>query len=162
MLARSAVHFMAADPQLASGGGAGSSSLRAAAEFRQMVSLLHAQGIEVLLEVRREPCWGAEQALLLCVPFHKASPERHLPHCLPSSPPSPLPLASQVDLTFTAEGTDQHPSSVSLRGLSYGSYYRSNGVSPPARLPASLPTCTPRPGPASAAAVRALLVACRG
>lgn len=36
---------------------------------------------------------------------------------------------SQVDLTFTAEGTDAHPSSLSLRGLDYGAYYRSNGVS---------------------------------
>ena len=35
----------------------------------------------------------------------------------------------QVDLTFTAEGTDAHPSSLSLRGLDYGSYYRTNGVS---------------------------------
>lgn len=37
--------------------------------------------------------------------------------------------AEQVDLTFTAEGTDAHPSSLSLRGLDYGSYYRTNGVS---------------------------------
>ena len=34
-----------------------------------------------------------------------------------------------MDLTFTAEGTDAHPSSLSLRGLDYGAYYRKNGVS---------------------------------
>lgn len=33
-----------------------------------------------------------------------------------------------MELTFTAEGTDGHPNTLSLRGLDYGSYYRSNGV----------------------------------
>jgi pullulanase/glycogen debranching enzyme len=81
LLSRAALHYMAADPQLATRDR--STSLAAAAEFRQMVAQLHEQGIEVLL---------------------------------------------QVDLTFTAEGTDAHPSSLSLRGLDYGSYYRTNGV----------------------------------
>ncbi|KAL4447190.1 hypothetical protein ABPG77_007223 [Micractinium sp. CCAP 211/92] len=33
-----------------------------------------------------------------------------------------------LELTFTAEGTDTQPNTLSLRGLDYGSYYRSNGV----------------------------------
>ncbi len=42
--------------------------------------------------------------------------------------PSPPAAPPQVDLTFTAEGTDAHPSTLSLRGLDYGSFYRQNGV----------------------------------
>jgi hypothetical protein len=34
----------------------------------------------------------------------------------------------QFELTFTAEGTDNHPTSLSLRGLDYSTYYRRNGV----------------------------------
>ncbi len=44
-----------------------------------------------------------------------------------TSPP-PAPAAWQLELTFTAEGTDTQPNTLSLRGLDYGSYYRSNGV----------------------------------
>ncbi|KAL4443720.1 hypothetical protein ABPG75_011457 [Micractinium tetrahymenae] len=80
LLSRAAVHLMAADPALARDG---STSVAAAAEFRSMVSQLHAAGIEVYL---------------------------------------------MLELTFTAEGTDSHPNPLSLRGLDYGSYYRSNGV----------------------------------
>ncbi|PSC72831.1 60S ribosomal export NMD3-like [Micractinium conductrix] len=81
LLSRAAVHLMAADPTLASDGA--SSAAAAAAEFRQMVSTLHAAGIEVIVT---------------------------------------------LEVTFTAEGTDSHPNPLSLRGLDYGSYYRSNGV----------------------------------
>lgn len=81
LMARAAVHYLAADPLLAS--TALASSAAAAAEFRHMVASLHAAGIEVLL---------------------------------------------MVDLTFTAEGTDASPHTLSLRGLDYASYYRSNGV----------------------------------
>lgn len=49
LLSRAAVHYMAADPQL--GTRDRSSSLAAAADFRQMVAQLHEQGIEVLLQV---------------------------------------------------------------------------------------------------------------
>ena len=94
MLSRAAVHFLAADPLLAaaddpsptaaaSGSGSSSSSLVAAAQFRSMVSRLHAAGVEVLL---------------------------------------------QMEPTFTAEGTDAAPATLSMRGLDYGAYYRSNGV----------------------------------
>jgi pullulanase/glycogen debranching enzyme len=48
-MARAAVHYRAADPLLAS--SALASSVAAAAEFRRMVSALHAAGIEVLLMV---------------------------------------------------------------------------------------------------------------
>lgn len=81
LLSRAAVHFMAADPSLAA--SSSSSSSTAAAEFRSMVSQLHAAGIEVMV---------------------------------------------MVELTFTAEGTDERPNPLSLRGLDYASYYRSNGV----------------------------------
>jgi pullulanase/glycogen debranching enzyme len=48
-MARAAVHYLAADPLLAS--TALASSAAAAAEFRHMVASLHAAGIEVLLMV---------------------------------------------------------------------------------------------------------------
>jgi hypothetical protein len=35
---------------------------------------------------------------------------------------------AQVDLTFTAEGTDAAPHTLSLRGLDHSSFYRANGV----------------------------------
>lgn len=48
---------MAADPQLATRDR--STSLAAAAEFRQMVAQLHEQGIEVLLQASSAPCRAA-------------------------------------------------------------------------------------------------------
>lgn len=49
VLSRAAVHYLAADPTLASSGDR-NSSLAAAAEFRQMLAQLHEAGIEVLLQ----------------------------------------------------------------------------------------------------------------
>lgn len=57
LLSRAAVHYMAADPQLATRDR--STSLAAAAEFRQMVAQLHEQGIEVLLQASCAPSWVA-------------------------------------------------------------------------------------------------------
>ena len=57
-MARAAVHYMAADPLLSSDHG---SSLAAAAEFRGMVSALHAAGIEVYLQARAGPGPGLQQ-----------------------------------------------------------------------------------------------------
>lgn len=145
LLSRAAVHYMAADPQL--GTRDRSSSLAAAADFRQMVAQLHEQGIEVLLQVscaapttsisargvlfmRRAPVMPSAGGVSIggaasgCPLWPRApTPLLHSP-----SVNAPCPH-SQVDLTFTAEGTDAHPSSLSLRGLDYGAYYRSNGVS---------------------------------
>lgn len=55
LLSRAAVHLMAADPTLACDS---STSVAAAAEFRGMVSQLHAAGIEVYLMVGAGPVWG--------------------------------------------------------------------------------------------------------
>jgi len=142
LLSRAAVHYMAADPQLATANR--SSSLAAAAEFRQMVAQLHEQGIEVLLQaiggllVWMQPCFRCpcrwEHSTLArggCLCTFLTQPPRISAQLSLSLPHHPCicKTCQQVDLTFTAEGTDAHPSSLSLRGLDYGSYYRKNGVS---------------------------------
>ena len=142
LLSRAAVHHMAAVPQLAAGDR--SSSLAAAAEFRQMVAQLHEQGIEVLLQASpwpAMPCDGLARlrggrcgaGVFLSVVRTLGPRQQHSPPAARAARPLPcfLPpsaIPPQVDLTFTAEGTDAHPSTLSLRGLDYGTYYRKNGV----------------------------------
>ena len=130
---------MAADPELAADPASRSSSAAAAADFRQMVSVLHSRNIEVLLEVSRSSCCccccrcgGHPQAVHLCasVGIGCAQP---IPPALFATPLQPSALSCarscpQFELTFTAEGTDNHPTSLSLRGLDYSTYYRRNGV----------------------------------
>ena len=93
LLSRAAVHFMAADPELAADPASRSSSMAAAADFRQMVSVLHSRNIEVLLEVgsccRR--CRAVAQAQVTCacasagtadaqaIPLALLTPALHIP-----------------------------------------------------------------------------------
>jgi len=39
-----------------------------------------------------------------------------------------IEVIPSLDLTFTADGVDAHPTTVSLRGLDHAAYYRPNGV----------------------------------
>ena len=86
----------------------------------------------------RQKCWGGKRmepkgtrgdrdgrAVGCSFYHHSRAPPAHACYL-----PRPLPSPSQLEVTFTAEGTDSHPNPLSLRGLDYGSYYRSNGVSP--------------------------------
>lgn len=123
LMSRAAVHYLAADPLLAS--AACDSSVAAADEFRHMVSALHDRNIEVWLMVGRQcvlPVGWQKALLSACCPLtllRHATPAHRA--VAPHAPP-------QVDLAFTAEGTDADPHTLSLRGLDNKAFYRGNGV----------------------------------
>ena len=90
------------------------------------MTALHAAGVEVLVQVRplwwkKGWAWVNEHSLRVAAPAAASARTLQLQLFLSTPPP-------QFDLTFTAEGTDATPSTLSLRGLDYAAYYRRNGV----------------------------------